>query len=71
MFEIFKRKNNNNAIKILQEKNDYLHDELDTLSDQYNTMERKYISEVRFLQKRIKQLEKMPPKPIIKYVKGN
>ena len=41
------------------------------LADQYKTMERKYISEVRYLQKRIKQLEKMPPKTIIKYVKGN
>ena len=71
MFDIFKRKNNNNVIKILQEKNNYLHDELDILADNYNTMEQKYIYDIRILKRRIKELEKQPPKTIIKYVKGN
>ena len=69
MFDIFKRKNNNNVIKILQEKNNYLHDELDILADNYNTMEQKYIYDIRILKRRIKELEKQPPKIIIKYVK--
>ena len=69
MFDIFKRKNNNNVIKILQEKNNYLHDELDILVDNYNTMEQKYIYDIKILKRRIKELENQHPKTIIKYVK--
>lgn len=64
MFGIFKSMNNT---KILQDKIEYLHDELDILADSYVTMESHYRKEIRLLNKKIKALESTPIKTVIKY----